>query len=65
MSKTFYDSQGFSSSTFGNTYDKYKNVYYLENSKDFANREGPGPGSYNYDSAFRRTTKSLHYSFPK
>jgi hypothetical protein len=31
---------------FGSTYDKYKNVYYREVSKDFQNREGPGPGAY-------------------
>lgn len=65
MSQTFYDSQGLYSSTFGNGYERYKNVYHQENFKDFQNREGPGPGSYNYDSAFNKTTKSLIYSFPK
>jgi hypothetical protein len=44
MSMTTLDSQGFYTSTFGNTYDKYKNVYHHEVSRDFQNREGPGPG---------------------
>ena len=39
------DSQGIKNTTFGNTYDKYKNVYHHEVSRDFQNREGPGPGT--------------------
>lgn len=46
MSMTTLDSQGVFISTFGNTYDKYKNVYHHEVSRDFQNREGPGPGKF-------------------
>lgn len=48
---------------FGNTYDKYKNVYYSELSKDFQNREGPGPGYYMSENKPNKTNKK--YSFPK
>ena len=49
--------------SFGNPYDKYKNVYYPELSKDFANREGPGPGRY--DSTIKPKLTEKKYSFPK
>lgn len=65
MGPTSFDSQGQFYSTFGNTYDKYNNVYHKENAKAFENREGPGPGSYNNQDAFRQTIRSLKYSFPK
>ncbi len=29
--------------------DKRKNIYFAEYSKEFRNREGPGPGSYMYE----------------
>ena len=44
------------SKIFGSTYDKYKNVYYSELSKDFQNREGPGPAEYTP----KETTQSIY-----
>ena len=51
------------SNLFGNTYDKYKNVYYSELSRDFQNREGPGPAYYKSEAVPLLHNK--HYSFPK
>jgi len=48
---------------FGSTYDKYKNVYYKEVSKDFQNRDGPGPGYYLNGKEPQKSNKI--YSFPK
>lgn len=48
---------------FGSTYDKYKNVYYAEVSRDFQNREGPGPGYYQNE--LKPKKKDTKYSFPK
>lgn len=48
---------------FGNTYDKYKNVYYAELSRDFQNREGPGPCYY--DGGVKPKRNDKQYSFPK
>ena len=47
---------------FGNTYNKYKNVYFPELAKDFQNREGPGPGYYEERI---RSIREKTYSFPK
>lgn len=51
------------SNLFGNTYDKYKNVYYSELSRDFQNREGPGPGYYRNEVV--PLIHNKNYSFPK
>jgi len=48
--------------SFGNTYEKYKNVYYPELARDFENREGPGPGQYDNK---QKSGKDKKYSFPK
>jgi hypothetical protein len=62
-SKSSFDGvQTTNKNQFGNTFEKYKNVYYSELSKDFQNREGPGPGHYVNDSKPRAQKQ---YSFSK